>query len=101
MGKIFDWPYRCRHGNLSLRFGLMIAPTGLAIRRHAHAQVPAHWSPSVERVRLHVKGVVHSKGWFADFPEVGRCRGSWRWRRAKGLLDALPGENNSLRHGAA
>src|SRR5438445_8176606 len=71
-------------------------------RSHAHAQVPSHRNPSVERFRIHVKGMVGSPGWLDDFPEVGRRRGPWRGRWAKDLLDAsATGENNSLRHGAA
>src|SRR5215471_21111508 len=69
---------------------------------HIHVQVPSHRSPSVERFRIHVKGMVRSTGWLDGFPEVGRCGGPWRRRWAKGLLDAsTEGENNSLRHGAA
>jgi hypothetical protein len=70
-------------------------------RPHAHAQVPSHWSPSVERIRIHVKGMVRSTGWLDSFSEVGRRRGPWRRRWAKDLLDAsTEGENNSVRHGA-
>jgi hypothetical protein len=69
---------------------------------HAHAKIPSHWSPSVERFRIHVKGMVRSPGWLDGFAEVGRRRGPWRRRWAKGLLDAaIEGENNSLRHGTA
>ena len=69
---------------------------------HAHAKIPSHRSPSVERFRIHVKGMVRSPGWLDGFAEVGRRRGPWRRRWAKGLLDAsAEGENNSLRHGAA
>jgi hypothetical protein len=58
--------------------------------------------PSVERFRIHFKGMVGSSGWLDGFPEVGRRRGPWRRRWAKDLLDAsATGENNSLRHGAA
>src|SRR6516165_6229824 len=71
-------------------------------RPQAHAQVSSHRSPSVERFRIHVKGVVGSPGWLDGFPEVGRRRGPWRGRWAKDLLDAsATGESNSLRHGAA
>src|SRR5262249_4134933 len=52
-------------------------------RPHAHAQVPSHRSPSVERLRLHVEGMVGSPGWLDGFPEVGRRRGPWRGRWAK------------------
>ena len=57
-------------------------------RPHAHAQVPSHRSPSVERFRVHVKGMVGSPGWLDGFPEVGRRRGPWRGRWAEDLLDA-------------
>src|SRR5215469_2554057 len=71
-------------------------------RPHAHAQVPSHRSPSVERFRIHVKGMVDSSGWLDGFPEVGCSRGPWRRRWAKDLLDAsATGKNNSLRRGAA
>ena len=71
-------------------------------RPHAHAQVPSHRRPSVERFRIHVEGMVGSPGWLDGFPEVGRRRGPWRGRWAKDLLDAsATGKNNSLRHGAA
>src|SRR5215469_14272104 len=71
-------------------------------QRHAHAQVPSHRSPSVERFRIHVKGMVGSSGWLDGFPEVGRRRGPWRGRWAKDLLDAsATGKNNSLQHGGA
>src|SRR5215469_3196568 len=79
----------------------LVTPSGLAAA-DAHAQVSSHRSPSVERFRVHVKGVVGSSGWLDGFPEVGRCRGPWRRRWAKDLLDAsTTGENNSFRHGAA
>src|ERR1700709_642721 len=78
-----------------------IGPNDLSIG-HTHAQIPSHRSPSVERFRIYVKGMVGSPGWLDDFAEVGRRRGPWRRRWAKGLLDAYTaGENNSLRHGAA
>src|SRR6185369_2211034 len=68
----------------------------------ADAQVPSHRSPSVERFRIHVKGMVGSPGWLDGVPDVGRRRGSWRWRWAKDLLDtSTAGENSLLRHGAA
>src|SRR5947208_1945135 len=71
-------------------------------RSRAHAQVPSHRNPSVERFRIHVEGMVDSPGWLDGFPEVGRRRGPWRGRWAKGLLGAsTAGENNSLWHGAA
>src|SRR6516165_3399073 len=69
---------------------------------HAHAQVPSHRSPSVERFRIHVKGMVCSTGWPYGFSEVGRRGGPGRGRWTKDLLDAsAEGKNNSLRHGAA
>jgi hypothetical protein len=71
-------------------------------RPHVHAQVPSHRSPSIERLRIHVKGMVRSTGWLDGFPEVGRRGGPWRWRWATGLLDvSTEGQNDSLRHGAA
>jgi hypothetical protein len=71
-------------------------------RSHVHAQVPSHRRPSVERLRIHVKGMVRSTGWLRGFSEVGRCGGPWRRRRTKNLLEAsTEGENNSLRHRAA
>src|ERR1700745_3810076 len=71
-------------------------------RPHAHAEIPSYRSPSVERFRIHIKGMVGSPGWLDGFPEVGRRRGPWRGRWAKDLLDAsATGENNSLWHGAA
>jgi hypothetical protein len=59
---------------------------------------PSHRSPSVERFRIHVKGMERPPGWLDGFPEVGRCRSPWRRRWAKDSLDAsTEGENNSLR----
>src|SRR5262249_43928183 len=69
---------------------------------HAHAQIPSYRSPSVERFRIHIKGMVGSPGRLDGFPEVGRRRGPWRRRWAKDLLDgSATGENNSLWHVAA
>src|SRR5258707_2547634 len=74
----------------------LVGPNGLSIGR-SYAQVPSHRSPSVERFRIHVKGMVGSPGWLDGFPEVGRRRGPWRGRWAKDLLDAsTAGENNSI-----
>ena len=79
-----------------------IQTRGRKEERHAHAQVPSHRSPSVERFRIHVKSMVRSTGRLDGFPEVGRRRGPWSRRWAKDLLDAsTEGENNSLRNGAA
>ena len=47
-------------------------------RPHAHAQIPSYRSPSVERFRIHIKGMVGSPDWLDGFPEVGRRRGPWR-----------------------
>jgi len=52
-----------------------------------HAKIPSHRSPSVERFRIHVEGVVHSTRWLDGFPEVGRRGSPWRRKWAKGLLD--------------
>src|SRR5215213_4836814 len=69
---------------------------------HPHAQVPSHRSPSIERVRVDVKGLVDSPGWLDGFPEVGRCQGPWRGRWTKDLLDGSTArESNSLPRGAA
>src|SRR5262249_20329887 len=80
----------------------LVSPKRSFDRPHAYAQVPSHRSASVERLRLHIQGMVGSPGWLDGFPEVGGSRGPWRGRWAKDLLDAsATGENNSLRHGAA
>jgi hypothetical protein len=97
----FDWEYCCQPGNVRLRFPLN-PPKRSFDWPHVHAQIPSHRNPSVERFRIHVKGMVCSTGWLDGFPEVGRRGGPWRRRWAKGLLDAsTEGENGSLRHGAA
>jgi hypothetical protein len=71
-------------------------------RPHAHAQVPPHRSPSVERFRIHFEGMVRSPGWVDGFPEVGCRRGPWHRRWAKDLLDAsTEDQNNPLRRCAA
>ena len=71
-------------------------------RPHAHAQVPSHRHPSIERVRIHLKSMVDSPGWLEGFPEVGCCRGPRRGRWAKDLLDdSATGESHSLRYSAA
>src|ERR1700752_5488777 len=72
--QIFDWEYCC--------------PKRCFDRPHVHAQIPSHRSPSVERFRIHVEGVVRSTGWLDGFPEVGRRGSSWRRGWTKGLLDA-------------
>src|SRR5215831_4901538 len=41
-------------------------------RPHAHAQISSYRSPSVERFRIHIKGMVGSPGWLDGFLEVGR-----------------------------
>ena len=85
--QIFDREYCCRLRNVRIRFALVRHKLSFD-RPPAHAKIPSHWSPSVERFRIHVKGMVRSAGWLDGFPEVGRRGGPWRRRRAKDLLDA-------------
>jgi hypothetical protein len=50
----------------------LVGPNGLSIGGNVHDQVPSHRSASVERFRIHVKGMVHSPEWLHDFSEMGR-----------------------------
>src|ERR1700723_398597 len=91
-------PIACCHlPNRSLPLAQMVFRSA-----HAHAQIPSHRSPSVERFRIHVEGMVHSPGWIHGFPEGGRRRGPWRGGRAKDFLAAATAEkHNPLRLDAA
>src|SRR5262249_9591095 len=76
--------------------------TLLSIPIHAYAKIPSHRGPSVERVRIHVQGLVYSPCGYDCFPEVGRGRGPGRRRRTEDLLDdPTARENHSLPHGRA
>src|SRR5262245_2313607 len=98
----FRWEYLLPTPECRITYCAQQAQMAFELATRAHAQVPSHRSPSVECFRIHVKSMVSSPGWLDDLPEVGCCRGPWRGRRTKGLLDtSTAGENNSLRHGAA
>ncbi len=75
-----------------------VRPNGPCLQ--IHAKIPSHRNPSVECLRIHVKGVVCSTGRLGGVPEVGRGGGPGRRRQAKGLLDASPREK-TVRCGTA